>query len=156
MPARIIVVERNEKIGGLISGQLREKSFDAIDVRQGAEAAVELRKKLADLIIIDHQIALGGVKTARILRLHEKYNTIPIILGLPPDKDEARGVIKEGQASGLQHFLLKPFTLNALQKKITDVLERDEEVEHPTHQQIRDEIRNLSSLPAMPAAHANF
>lgn len=94
MAARILVVERNPKIGGLIAGQLREKGFEAVEVTHGAEAAVELRKKKADLILLDNQVPIGGVKTARILRLHETYNTIPVVLGLPPDKDEARGVIQ--------------------------------------------------------------
>ncbi len=154
--ARLLVIERNEKIGGLISGQLREKGFEAVDVRHGAEAAVELRNQVADIILMDNQIPLGGVKTARILRLHDKYNTIPIVLGLPPDKDEARTVIKEGHEIGLENFLLKPFTLVALEKKLSFVLENGAVPEKPTHQDIRDEIRNLSNLPSMPAAHSKL
>ena len=99
--ARILVIERNEKIGGLICTQLREKGFDAVDVRHGAEAAMELRNQIADLILMDGRIPLGGVKTARILRLHDKYNAIPIILSLPQEKDDARVMIKEGHEIGL-------------------------------------------------------
>jgi len=40
---------------------------------------------------------MGGIKTARILRLHPKFSEIPIILGLPPDKEEARRVIMEAK-----------------------------------------------------------
>jgi HD-like signal output (HDOD) protein/CheY-like chemotaxis protein len=156
MAARILIVERNPKIGGLIAGQLREKGFEAEAVINGAEAAVELRKKKADLILMDNQVPMGGVKTARILRLHEKYNTIPVILGLPPDKNEARGVIQEAQGAGVSHFLLKPFTLTSLQKRLEEVLAIDEPIEQPTHQEIRDEIRDLSNLPAMPAAHSKL
>ncbi len=156
MAARILVVERNPKIGGLIAGQLREKGFEAVEVTHGAEAAVELRKKKADLILMDNQVPMGGIKTARILRLHEKYNTIPVVLGLPPDKDEARGVIEEAQGAGVSHFLMKPFTLTSLQKRLEEVLAIDEPIEKPTHQEIRDEIRNLSNLPAMPAAHSKL
>ena len=156
MAARILVVERNPKIGGLIAGQLREKGFEAVEVTHGAEAAVELRKKVADLILMDNSVPMGGIKTARILRLHDKFNAIPVVLGLPPNKDEARGVIEQAQDAGVSHFLMKPFTLNSLQKRLEEVLAIDEPVEKPTHQEIRDEIRNLSNLPAMPAAHSKL
>ena len=156
MTARVLVVEKNPKIGGLISNQLREKGIEATDCRNGAEAVVELRKKTVNVILLDNAVPMGGVKTARILRLHEKYNTIPIILGLPSEKDEARTIIQQGQDAGLAHFLLKPFTLNALQKKLGEVLEGGQTIEAPTHQMIREEIKNLSNLPAMPSAHSKL
>jgi HD-like signal output (HDOD) protein/CheY-like chemotaxis protein len=156
MSASILVVEKNEKIAGLICDQLRGQGHNARDCRNGPEAVVRLRQAPADVILLDNAVPMGGIKTARILRLHEKYNHIPIVIGLPQDKEEARGVIRDGQEAGLSHFLLKPFTLNALQKKLTEVLESDEEVEKPTHQEIREEIKNLSNLPAMPAAHSKL
>lgn len=156
MSAKILVVEKNEKIGGLICAQLREKGHQVSDCRNGPEAVLSLRKNGADVILLDNAVPMGGVKTARILRMHEKYNHIPVIIGLPPEKEEARVVIKDGQAAGISHFLMKPFTLTALQKKLTEVLESDEEVKKPTNQEIRDEIKNLSNLPAMPAAHSKL
>jgi len=156
MAAHVLIIERNEKIGGLISTQLREKGYAAVDVRHGAEAAMALRRQPADVILLDSQVPMGGVKTARILRLHDKYNTIPVVLGLPPDKEEARGVIRQGQEAGLRHFLMKPFTLAALHKKLTEVLESSQPIEKPTSLEIREEIRNLSNLPAMPAAHSKL
>jgi HD-like signal output (HDOD) protein len=153
---RILVIEGNPKIGGLIAGQLREKGFDALDVRHGAEAAVALRQQLCNLILMDSQIPLGGVRTARILRLHPKYNTIPIILGLPPDKAAARQLIVQGQQVGLGNFLLKPFTLATLQKKMEEVLNSSVAAVKPTDLEIREEIRGLSQLPSMPATHARL
>ena len=156
MAARVLVIERNEKIGGLISSQLKQKGFEAADVRHGAEAVGELRQNIADVIVLDNQVVMGGIRTARILRLHDKYNTIPIVLGLPPDRDEARGVIQEGQKVGLRDYLLKPFTLNALDSKLQEVLGRTDTAEKPTNREVRDEIRNLTALPAMPAAHSKL
>ena len=156
MSAKILVVEKNEKIGGLICAQLREKGHDVGDCRNGPEAALQLRSGGADVILLDNAVPMGGVKTARILRMHEKYNHIPIIIGLPQDKEEARVVIKQGQEAGLAHYLLKPFTLNALSKKLGEVLESGDEAVKPTHQQIRKEIKTLSNLPAMPAAHSKL
>ncbi len=156
MSAKILVVEKNEKIGGLICAQLREKGHEVNDCRNGPEAVLQLRKTGADIILLDNAVPMGGVKTARILRMHEKYNQIPVVIGLPQDKEDARVVIKEGQTAGINHFLLKPFTLSALLKKLTDILESSEEIAKPTHQEIRDEIKDLSNLPAMPAAHSKL
>jgi HD-like signal output (HDOD) protein len=125
-------------------------------VRHGAEAALELRRESCDLILLDNQVPMGGVKTARILRLHPKFNTIPIILGLPANKDEARKVIAESNEIGVSNFLLKPFTMAALKKKMDDVLGDETPVEKPTFMEIRDELRNLSNLPAMPEAHSKL
>ncbi len=125
-------------------------------MRHGAEAAIELRRHECDLILLDNQVPMGGVKTARILRLHPKFNTIPIILGLPTNKDEARKVITDSNEVGVSNFLLKPFTMAALKKKLEDVLGDETPVEKPTFNEIRDELRNLSNLPAMPEAHSKL
>ena len=156
MPATVLVVEKNPKIGALVSGQLREKGYDASDVRHGAEVASVLRQKSCDVILMDNQVPMGGVKTARILRLHPKYCTIPVILSLPTNKVEARDIIAEAQQHGVSHFLFKPFTMSTLQKKMDEVIESGEKPDSPTFQDIRDEIRSLTNLPAMPAAHSKL
>lgn len=156
MAASVLIVERNEKIGALVAGQLREKGYEAADVRHGAEAAVALRTKGCDVILLDNQIPMGGIKTARVLRLHPKFSTIPIILGLPTNKEEARNLIAEAQQHGMTNFLIKPFTLATLQKRVNDVLDSGETPEAPTFQDIRDEIRSLTNLPVMPAAHSKL
>ena len=46
------------------------------------KTAMELRKQVADLIPV------GGVKTTLILRLHDKYITILVVLGMPCEKDD--------------------------------------------------------------------
>ena len=75
--AKVLIVERNAKIAGLLSGHLRQTGHDASDVRNGAEAAMELRGGKFDVILMDHRVTMGGVKTARLLRLHPKHGNIP-------------------------------------------------------------------------------
>jgi putative nucleotidyltransferase with HDIG domain len=150
---RVLVVERNPKIGELIAGQLREKGYDVVDVRHGAEAALSLREQVADLILMDNQIVMGGIKTARLLRLHPKFQPIPIIIGLPTDTETSREVVVEGQQNGLNNYLRKPITLCNLQQKISEIIEDHVPEEQPTFMQIREEIRLLADLPVMPEAH---
>jgi HD-like signal output (HDOD) protein/CheY-like chemotaxis protein len=153
MAAKILIIERNARIGGLITSQLNSKGFEAADVRHGAEAAVALRGGPADLVLLDNQVVMGGVKTARLLKLHPKFQKMPIVLCLPTDAGEAEQAIKDGQSSGLSQFLKKPFTMAILQKKIAEALEASAADTQPTFMEIRDEIRSLTDLPAMPEAH---
>ncbi|MEW6749969.1 MAG: response regulator [Candidatus Latescibacterota bacterium] len=153
---RVLIVESNARIGGLVAGQLRDKGYEAEDVRHGAAAALWLRQQRADVILMDHQVPMGGVKTARLLRLHPKYREIPIVISLPSTQEEARQVIVDGQTAGLGNYLLKPFTLAALQKKIADVARQEQPSTQPTFMQVREEIRSLTNLPAMPEAHSRL
>ncbi|MGY8826281.1 MAG: HDOD domain-containing protein [Candidatus Latescibacterota bacterium] len=153
MTAKVLIIERNARIGGLIAGQLNAKGFEAIDVRHGAEAAVALRQQVADLVLLDNQVVMGGVQTARLMKLHPKYQKMPIVPCLPIDAGEAEQVIKDAQASGISQFLKKPFTMAALQSKIPEALEAGGANEQLTVMEIRDEIRTLTALPAMPEAH---
>lgn len=156
MPAvKVLIVERNAKIAGLLNGHLRQTGHDATDVRNGAEAAMELRGGKFDVILMDHRVTMGGVKTARLLRLHPKHGSIPLILALPPDHGEARALIQEAHSSGLKNFVIKPFRMDALQKKLQQVA-GEKAVEKPTDIQIREEIRSISNLPTMPAVRGRL
>ena len=151
-----MVVERNAKIGDLVAAQLHQIGYQTVDVRNGDEAVWELRKQWCDLILLDHRVPMGGIKTARLLRLHPKYSTLPIVLGLPPQKAEARQAVLDAQQIGLFHFLPKPFSLPILKKTIHQVLQEKIPAEQPSATQIREEIHALTNLPVMPAAHSKL
>ncbi|MEE2627145.1 MAG: response regulator [Candidatus Latescibacterota bacterium] len=153
MSTKILIIERNARIGGLISSQLNQHGYQAKDVRHGAEAAVALREELADLILVDDEVVLGGLKTARLLRLHPKYSALPLVLSLSSDKDKATVTMQEGKARGLNHFLTKPFSMPALLEKLGEALTLDEPTKQPTSMETREEIRALTDLPVMPEAH---
>lgn len=153
MGAKILIVERNERIGRLISRQLNEHGYQAKDVRHGAEAAIALRNEMADLILIDNEVVLGGLKTARLLRLHPKYSALPLVLSLSSNEQKATSAMSEGQASGLKHFLTKPFSMAILLEKLGEALQTNEPAKQPTSLEIREEIRAISDLPVMPEAY---
>lgn len=153
---RILIIERNQRIGSLVAGQLQERGYEAFVVCNGAEAALKLRETLADLILIDHLVPMGGVKTVRLLRFNAKYHQIPVIVTLPLNKEEARRIIMEGQQAGVGHYLVKPFTLASLQKKIEEITRETRSVEQPNYLQVREEIRSLTNLPVMPEARSKL
>ena len=73
-----------------------------------------LRAQIANLILLDSEVPLGRLRTTRIFRLHDQYNTIPIILFPPQDRERARDIIRRERETGLALFLPKPFTVTTL------------------------------------------
>ena len=105
--SRILIVEPNARIGALVSGQLRQEGYEAEDVRNGVEAAMALRAQIANLILLDSEVPLGGLRAARIFRLHDKYNTIPMILSPPQDRERAQDIIRRERETGLVTTLIR-------------------------------------------------
>ena len=66
----ILIIEQNEQIRELVGRHLGASNFEVTGVGDGLAAAKQLRQKQADLIIIDEDVPMGGIKTARVLRLH--------------------------------------------------------------------------------------
>ena len=153
MGAKILIIERNARMGGLISSQLNQHGYQAKDVRHVAEAAVGLREELADLILVDNEVVLGCLKTARLLRLRPRYSALPLVLSLSSGEDKATVTMQEGKARRLLHFLTKPFSMPAPVEKLGEALTIDEPSKRPTSMEIRDEIRALTDLPVMPEAY---
>ena len=154
---KVMVIEANARIGALVCEQLAKKGFEAAHVPHGAAAARQLHGDRCDAILIDSKVPIGGVRTARILRLHPVYSTIPVVHLLPPDKEEARAILADAKDYGFAHFLLKPFSLEDLQRSLNQLLSgQNNRPEGLDTDRIREEIRSLSNLPAMPDVHTKL
>ena len=150
MSTKILIIERNARIGGLISSQLNQHGYQAKDVRHGAEAAVALREELADLILVDNEVVLGGLKTARLLRLHPKYSALPLVLSLSSDEEKATVTMQEGKARGLKHFLTKPFSMPDLLEKLGEALTLAEPAKQPTGMRSAMRFARSPTCPSCP------
>ena len=159
MTRKLVVIEKNERVRGAICRLLDAHGYSTMGASHGAEASQEMRGiDTPDLILIDQQVPIGGVRTARILRLCEAYRSIPIVIMAPSSKDEFLPVLQQGQQVGLRHFIGKPFDTSTLLKKVQACLESDPhgDLEPNGAPDIREEIRSLTQLPAMPDAHVRL
>ena len=86
-PSKILIVDKSEKIRGLLADHLKSHGYQAEGVANGLEGAIRMRQSLPDLVIIDQEVPMGGVKTARLLRLHPSYQRIPVILTIDRKAD---------------------------------------------------------------------
>ncbi len=59
-----------------------------------------LREQLADPALLDNQIVLGGIKTASLLSLNPKFQSVPIFISLPVNTETFHEVVVEGRQNG--------------------------------------------------------
>ena len=157
MSARILAIEANDSIRDLICNCLGRADHEIVGVRHGVEALREMRCRLPDLLLVDHAIPGGGIRTARILRLNPKYQKIPVLITIPRDRSRVLSLIEEGQKVGIDSFLAKPYTPSLLTERVSKELSRRHHSDLQLNiMQIREEIRSLGDLPVMSETHGRI
>jgi signal transduction histidine kinase/ActR/RegA family two-component response regulator len=119
----ILLVEDNESIGKTIVLQLKRLGYDCIKAINGEEAINLYKTHTFDVILMDINMPeMSGLEATQKIRNQEKIlNSSPAhILGLSANTfdDELKRKIKE---SGMNGYLAKPFTKDALKKAIEPI-----------------------------------
>src|SRR3989338_2361445 len=97
------------------------------------------------------------MRTARIIRLNKEHGTIPMIIAIPGEKNQALLLLKQGREAGLKHIIVKPFDPSLLAERVAQALRmKDREDKQLDIAQIKKEIQSLSDLPAMPEIHGKI
>ena len=148
---RILVIEGNQMVRTTLCSHLLTRGYEVMATSHGVQAATEMRETLPHLILIDQDVPIGGVKTARILRLHPRYQRIPIIVAVAPKKSEVRRLIQEGARMNLEAFIAKPYAFETLEAKIAAHI--NAKLGSISLPDIRDELRSLTNLPVLSPVH---
>ncbi len=120
----ILVVEDSSEARRLVCGILRNPELGrpiySIGAENGRKALSILGMRPVDVILADWRMPeMSGLEMLKEIREKENLRDIPVImLTAVADKEE---IIKSIQA-GATEYLLKPFTIEDLQEKITSVL----------------------------------
>ena len=96
--------------------------------KSGQEALTEIAVKVPDLIITDWEMSpINGIELVRHLRDESVSScpTIPVIM-LTAHCD--RGKLVEACDAGINEFLAKPFTVNAIYQRIVRVIEHPQQL----------------------------
>ena len=118
---RVLVVEDNVKMAGLVTRGLREQSF-AVDVVAHGDAALEQASlNPYDLIVLDLALGNGidGVDVCR--RLRAEGSRVLILILTARDGTEDRIV---GLNAGADDYLVKPFAFGELLARVRALLRR--------------------------------
>ncbi len=128
--ARILIVDDNEQLAGLIALQLRRDGFDVSLAASGDDAASLLESGLQpDLLLTDVVMPghLQGPDLAQSLR--DRYPNIPVIMMSGYARENAR---TGGTGSICDLFLEKPVRLIDLREAISKLLTLNDEFGEPT------------------------
>jgi two-component system, OmpR family, alkaline phosphatase synthesis response regulator PhoP len=120
---RILVVEDEQDIAGLIKHTLERDGDTRVDMVSSGDAALKAVVDYApDLIILDLNLpVLNGFEVCRILRARPNTQHIPIIM-LTARTNEVDRV--SGLDLGADDYVTKPFSLRELAARVRAVLRR--------------------------------
>ncbi|MGE4427329.1 MAG: response regulator transcription factor [Solirubrobacteraceae bacterium] len=117
--ARILIVEDDEEIAGVLGRTLRLEDYDTRIARDGTDALSSARTFMPDVVILDLGLPdVDGLDVARELR---SGGDVPILILTARDGVEQR---VEGLDSGADDYLVKPFERDELLARIRALLRR--------------------------------
>jgi DNA-binding response OmpR family regulator len=122
MTKRVLVVDDDADVRGLVVKALKAKAYDVVEASDGLKAS-ELLGQLAplpDLLICDVMMpTIDGFSLARLVRARPELKAIPIIFLTA--KASTVDVV-QGIQLGARHYIQKPFSIKDLLGKVEKLL----------------------------------
>jgi two-component system, OmpR family, response regulator MprA len=117
--ARVLVVEDDDEIAGVLQRSLRLEGYDVRISPDGEAALTDARSFVPDLVILDLGLPrLDGMEVAKRLRADDD---VPILMLTARDAVESR---VEGLDVGADDYLVKPFERQELLARLRALLRR--------------------------------
>ena len=115
---RALVVDDSKPSRSIVARVLRDLSFECTEAANGAEALEQLSAaEPPDLVTVNwHMPVMDGLELIRRLRGNPATQKLPLVM-ISTEHD--RGRIAEALAAGADDYLAKPFTPEALARKLT-------------------------------------
>lgn len=117
---RVLVVDDQASIRGLLRSYLRKMNFETIDeVGSGNAALAELQTRPYNLVISDFEMDDGsGLELLKGMRAHPVLKKIPVIMVTGnASKDTVMSVV----SAGVNGYVVKPVSLDALKQRVQKV-----------------------------------
>jgi putative two-component system response regulator len=133
--ARILVVDDQPSIAGLMSQLLTIRGYDVVTAASAEQAEAEVRRQPPDLILSDVMMpGRSGYDFCRTLKDDPATRLIPFVLitGLSDSSDKVRGI-----EAGADDFLNKPVLAEELTARVKSLLRLKE---------FTDELENADSV----------
>ena len=108
MTKRILVVEDQADLRGILRDLLTGSGYDVVEAADGGEGVAKAKSERPDLILMDIQLpVLDGYETTRQIKADPNLKATPIIAvssyAMKGDEEKAR-------ASGCDHYVTKPYS----------------------------------------------
>ena len=120
MSKRILVVEDQEDLRGMLRDLLAGSDYSVIEATDGAAGIAMAKSERPDLILMDIQMpVIDGYEATRQIRADPAIDGIPIIavssFAMKGDEQKAR-------SAGRDHYVTKPYSPMQLLKVIRGIL----------------------------------
>jgi DNA-binding response OmpR family regulator len=117
--AKILIIEDDVTLGGMLSERLRDRGHDAVHALDGAQGLQRALADSPDLVILD--LMLPGVDGWEICRrLREKSDAPVLMLTARTDPQD----VVRGLELGADDYVRKPFDLAELESRVMALLRR--------------------------------
>ncbi len=134
MPAKILVVDDEEKVRNIVTSYLEEE-YEVLTAARGDTALEIIYEQDVDLLILDLMLpGLAGEKVAEKVR---ERSDLPILMLTARSKDQDKIA---GFEHGADDYLVKPFNPRELQARVKAILKRtgalklsDKEISFPEY-----------------------
>jgi DNA-binding response OmpR family regulator len=118
--ADLLVVEDEEKIGGLLVSALTANGYSVTWRRDGAGALQAVRSTTFDLALLDLGLSdIDGVEVCRALKREQAQCVVVMLTARRTEMD-----VIEGLESGADDYLIKPFRMTELLARVRAHLRR--------------------------------
>ncbi|SRR5690554_738305 len=125
MQKRILIVDDEPAIREMVAFALRKAEYQPVHAGDAREAQSAIAEKVPDLILLDWMLpGTSGLELARRWRRDELTRDVPIIMLTARGEENDR---VSGLESGVDDYVVKPFSARELLARIKAVLRRSRE-----------------------------
>lgn len=120
--AKILIAEDERDIRELVTFTLQYGGHEVVAVTNGEEALESAHREMPELILLDVRMPrMTGYEACRRLKADPTLRHIPVVF-LSAKGQELE--VQTGLEAGAAEYILKPFSPDQLNKRITDLLKK--------------------------------
>ena len=122
MSVRVLVIEDEEALQGLLEYNLQKEGFEVFTEGDGGEALTAIAEHNPDIVLLDWMLPnKNGIDICRALRQDPKTRAVPVIMltARVEEEDKLRGL-----DYGADDYITKPFSVSEVIARIRAVLRR--------------------------------
>ncbi|WP_434389340.1 winged helix-turn-helix domain-containing protein [Melittangium boletus] len=137
--ARILIIEDEQDLAGLVEYNLRAAGFEAEAVGSGASGLARARANPPDLLLLDLMLPdLAGSEVLRLFKGDADLRKVPVIIVSAKGQESDR---IQGLELGADDYVVKPFSVRELLLRVKAVLRRADAEEGESAQLSAGEIQ---------------
>ena len=122
MAKKVLMIEDEPDIIGLVAHYLEKEGYRVTAVRDGAKGLQQIKAEPPDLLILDVVMPdSDGYEVGKALRQDKAFLALPIIYMTGKDL-EYSGMVRRAEELGYCDFVTKPCTFKELLEKVREAL----------------------------------